>query len=188
MKKIIVLIIVVIVAVIGFFVVKAFFKKTPLPQEQAPSAISESQIKSNLETKPKTEITKTKDTDVVLVSRLTTQVRFFIESYGTYSSDSNFSNLKALFPQMTERFKSQTIARINQEKNESANFYSYITKAVNLQVSSFNPEQKVVFLIQAQEIENKENVTTRNQRIIEVVLLKEGGNWKVDAVNYKQEE
>lgn len=183
MKKIIIIaIIIVLIAVVVFFLVqKNITNKDTEPivnQKDGDELISseEEQIK-------KEQILT--DPAVAFKEKLALQARFFIERYGTYSSDGNYNNWRALKNQMTQNLFNEITKKIGLEEQNQKEFYSLTTKVTNIDLTEFDQKKNIVFSAQVQEKEIKSGQTNVLLKTAELTLLKQGEEWRVDKIEIK---
>ena len=176
----IVIIIIIFVLVVGAVIVLSQKSKSD------PGLLTTDKESADEKAIPKTKEEEKPDPLIVLKSQLSLQARSFIEHYGTYSSDSGYSNLKALLSQMSTRFTQKTLSKIAQGMDKEQGFFSLTTRVTSLSLKEFDPETKIIFSIQVQEQEIKPEQTNLNQKIIEITFIKENDQWKVDEISYKQ--
>jgi hypothetical protein len=117
----------------------------------------------------------------------------FIESFGSYSNQSDFQNMSGLKIFATSKMQNLIDDFINQEetKNKSTNNYFGITTKVLAikEVNSNLEETAIEFLINTQREEGKEstqNIKVFYQNVL-VKLIKQGDDWKVDEVEWKKQ-
>ncbi len=177
MKKIIIIVIIVILIIVAvfFFIRKNGSNQTDSAVEQSDKSTSSS-IKEIGEKKQAAE-----DPVAALKARLGLQARFFIERYGTYSSDSNYNNLRAMEGQMTKSLFDKVMEEID-SKEPSTDFYSLETMVANVELTEFNQE-RVVFLAQVQEKELKSGQVAITPKETELIFIKDGEEWKVEEIN-----
>lgn len=183
MKKsiIIIAIIIVLIAVIVFFLVqKNIIKNT----EPIAGQKNNNKLISSEEEQVKKEQSLT-DPAVALKAKLLLQARFFIERYGTYSSDSNYNNWRTLKNQMTQSLFNEVVKKIDLEKQNQTEFYSLTTKVTNIDLKEFNQKKNIVFSAQVQKKEIKSGQTRITQKNVELVFVKAGDDWKVDEISFK---
>ncbi|MBL7141508.1 hypothetical protein ISS21_00185 [Patescibacteria group bacterium] len=178
MKKNIVIIIVIAVVVVGGII---FF----LSQKGGP--VSETEVLTNEEAgdktgPPESEQATLVDPGIALKSQLTLQARSFIERYGSYSSDSGYSNLKELLSQMSEKFAAETSARIAKGFEGQEGFFALVTKVMSLELKEFIPESRALFSIQVQEQNMMPGQTDLLYKTVALIFIKEGNEWKVDEI------
>jgi len=176
MKKIIVLIVVIILVGGGVFF---WTQKLGLFSEQESSLPEEEQEQQS--DQPEEEI-GTQDREAELISHLTLRARAFIARWGTYSSDSNFANLKSLFPEITASLQEQAQAEMSGKSGEE--FYSLVTRVISLSLVKLD-EAEAVFSAQVQQEETKTGVPAVSYKTVRLVFLKQGSQWKVDEIEFK---
>ncbi|MEK7103232.1 MAG: hypothetical protein AAB870_02700 [Patescibacteria group bacterium] len=112
----------------------------------------------------------------------------FVERMGSYSNQGSYSNLEVLLPFMTASFKQWAEEKIKESNDASYQpIYSGITTSVlSYHVTSLNTNDAQLQMT----TQRKESVgTTTNSKVynqeVEVRMVKEGGVWLVDVVNWK---
>ncbi len=115
--------------------------------------------------------------------QLTNTARGFVEMYGTYTNTNDFSNIKDLYPFMTDSL-------INKFKNiisaykRSDNYYSKTTQVLSVNLLSYkNGDTKTTATVPVVEkiVDStyKENI---NKKTYTVSLVKEEDKWKVNEI------
>lgn len=181
-RKNVIIIIVAVILIIGGII---FF----LSQKGGP--VSETEPLTNEEVSdkagpPEPEQATLVDPGIALKSQLTLQARSFIERYGSYSSDSGYSNLKELLSQMSEKFAAETSARIEEGPSSAeateGEFFALVTKVMSLELKEFIPESRALFSIQVQEQNMMPGQTDLLYKTVALTFIKEGNEWKVDEI------
>ena len=117
--------------------------------------------------------------------------RFFTEFFGSFSTDSNYSNVTGLKVYMTQNMQKWAdgfVADAKKNKNSAAGYFGITTKAVSVKTDSFSEEQgKAEVTVSCQRREA--TGTSTNARIyyqdMTVSFLKEKGVWKVNEARWK---
>ncbi|MDA2921735.1 hypothetical protein MYX07_00530 [Patescibacteria group bacterium AH-259-L07] len=118
-------------------------------------------------------------------SELKLQARAFIQTYGTYSSDSGYANLVGLLDFMTDKLRQETQARIDSGVDKSEGFFSIIVKVGSIETLSFMFDARALFTAQTQVQEMKKGETKLSQQIVDVLFIKVGDDWLVDDIEFK---
>lgn len=115
-----------------------------------------------------------------------------VERYGTYSNQSGFANIRDLFVFMSDDFAQrsrQTISRAQEADSDVALYYGITTEAAITDTVTFNDTQGTgTFRVQAQRQEylgGPNNVRSFQQTAL-VEVVKEGGVWKIDAIEWQE--
>lgn len=115
--------------------------------------------------------------------------RSFVERYGSYSNQSNFENMEDLYAFMTERMKTTTAAFVKQQRQMSQGGSAYRGTTTHvLSVSARSQDNdSAMLLITTQRQESSAGSTSGRvfYQSIELRLLKEAAQWKVDEANWK---
>ncbi len=113
--------------------------------------------------------------------------RYFAERFGSYSSQSDFSNIEDLKLSMSSEMRSWArdyVFELRDNRDYSEDFYGIITRAlIEPQIKTFNPEGGVVevsVLTQREEISALGIIDSYNQEI-NIRIIKEGGEWLVNS-------
>lgn len=124
--------------------------------------------------------TRTNSSDVISLSKT------FVERYGSYSNEADFSNLEDVLPLMSSSFADETQKFID-ETTPSQNHYGISTQVITVNVESEDISGGTVRVLvntQRQEsIGSPQNSTVMYQEI-ELNFVKEGGVWKVDSATW----
>ena len=117
--------------------------------------------------------------------------RFFTEFFGSFSTDSNYSNVTGLKIYMTQNMQKWAdgfVADAKKNKSKEAGYFGVTTKAVSVKTDSFSEEQgKAEVIVSCQRREA--TGTSTNARIyyqdMAVSFIKEKGVWKVNEAKWK---
>lgn len=151
-------------------------------EEQKPARQITSQIQR--EEKPVVPASK-EDTDKSNVLVLTSS---FAERFGSFSNQSDFQNIRDLFPFMTESMKNWAENYIEAQRAgmNVEIYYGITTKAISRKFLDFS-ENSAKVLVSTQRRESTGAMT--NERIVyqdmELELVKAGEEWKVDGAKWK---
>lgn len=181
-KRNIIIIAIAVIVLVGGTILFLSQKGKPVSESASPVAGREADSETE---SLKSDQTTTVDPLIILRSQLTLRARSFVERYGTYSSDSGYSNLKELLPQMSEKLAEEVLTRINQGLEQEQGFFALATKVLSLNIKEIDPESKAVFFMQVQEQQMKPGQTDILYKSIELTSIKDGNEWKVDKINYK---
>jgi len=116
----------------------------------------------------------------------------FVERYGTYSNQAGYSNIEDLEIFMSKPMKEWAGDYIKQALNNAGNtgiYYGITTKAVVTETISFSADSgEAKFNIRAQR---QESIGTGSnirkfQQDAQLVMIKEGGVWKVHRVIWEE--
>jgi hypothetical protein len=190
--KLIILISVGIIIIIALLFFVKYIYKQNFPVEKKP-------IETPLIVEPKIEEQTFLPSEIIPLTKeikdrviLEKMVSNFIESFGSYSNQSDFQNISGLKIFATSKMQNLIDDFINQEKikNKLTNNYFGITTKV-LAIKEINSDLKetvMKFLINTQREETKEstqNIKVFYQNVL-VKLIKQGDDWKVDEVEWKK--
>jgi len=117
--------------------------------------------------------------------------RFFTEFFGSFSTDSNYSNITGLKIYMTQnmqKWADDFVAEARKNKKGTAGYFGVTTKAISVKTDLFLEEQgKAEVTVSCQRREA--TGTSTNARIyyqdMTVSFLKEKGVWKVNEAKWK---
>ncbi len=108
--------------------------------------------------------------------------KIFIERYGSYSTDSNFQNIRDVEFLVTESLwqkLSSQIGRISGDK-----FVGVTTGAVSAEVAALDGDSARVNMSVVQEEDKDGTVTTASKNVI-VYMMKVSGSWLVDKFEWQ---
>lgn len=114
----------------------------------------------------------------------------FAERFGSYSNQSNFSNITDLEFFMTKKMKSWAqdyVSKQRQKKIDTSIYYGITTKAVFSEFVQNDPEKAVLIIStrRREAIGDSNNSSAVFKQNIRVVVLKESGIWKVDSAYWE---
>ncbi len=105
--------------------------------------------------------------------------KIFIERFGSYSTDSNFSNINEVqalvTPTLWERIKPKTAAPA------TGQFVGVTTQVITMEITKYEADKSAAITLTAIRSENKSGQETRTQSIANVTMVKSGNNWLVDS-------
>ena len=186
-KSIVIIIIILLVIVISFFIFTKESKNILTPKLKTLTNRNSENI-SNTSSTPNIDNNSSKivapvDQNVLLKSRLKSEAKFFIGQWGSYSSDSDYINLKSLLPKMSDNLKKIAQEKINQGL-ETKGFYSLMTKVIAINLDNFT-ETKISFRAKVQQQEIKDKKTSVFYKDVQLVFIEQGDSWKVDSLEFK---
>jgi hypothetical protein len=115
-----------------------------------------------------------------------TVAKSFAERYGSYSSQSNFQNLRDLSPLMTNSFQVETENLIATLEVEDI-YHGVTTRVLSVDVSLSEDEVEATCQVQTQREEawvSPQNTEVTYQ-ILSLELVKSAGEWKVDGATWE---
>lgn len=107
----------------------------------------------------------------------------FVERFGTYSADANFSNLRELMPLMSASLRAWAQNIIDTDKKPAAGYRIRTTALATEAKKGANN----VYIVTAQREETKDGTTRRIYQKATVSLVQQGENWFVDSVVWGEE-
>ncbi len=176
--------ILVIILILLILLLMRFWPK-PKPEqviEEEPVVLEEVE-----ETDSRTPIQKKQAEERETTASVQTVAKTFVERYGSYSNESDFANLRDLYPLMTDAFKAETEAYI-EGTTIPETFYGITTRVITLKIDDYDETAgtaTVTISTQREEaVDSPQNVSVRYQDI-ELSLVMESGVWKVDSAQWK---
>lgn len=167
---------------------------TPKPEPATTSPTSSREVKRIVFTETKTENkTKTTETTKPEFGRqdLLRLAASFAERFGTYSNQSNFSNILGLKMFMSRRMKSWVDSYIREHRQvqtDNSIYYGITTKAVSQELKDYDDDLgRAVVLVKTRRREASgsiSNVSDTFSQDILINFIKENGAWKVDSANW----
>lgn len=113
----------------------------------------------------------------------------FAERYGSYSSHDSYENLRDLLPVMSASFRAKTEALLAENSAAGpAGAYEGVTSVrVSTTTRTYDEATgRARMGVSLQQTASKGTVETVSYRTLEVWLVKEGPDWKVNAVEWAQ--
>lgn len=117
----------------------------------------------------------------------------FTERFGTYSNQSNFSNiasLKIFMSQEMKKWSDQYIANQKKNNHDTAIYYGITTKAATTEIQDYDDDlgtANILVITRRREAtgttNNLSNVFTQNAQID---FIKENGSWKVNKASWME--
>ena len=89
---------------------------------------------------------------------------------------------------MTERFKQESLAYIDQHKNDGipAEFYGISTNVLSLDMVDYQDGKSAVINVSTQRIEVRSNQDPKRvEQVAQVGFEQVDGNWKVDSIRWE---
>ncbi len=111
----------------------------------------------------------------------------FIERIGSYSSTSNFSNLKQAMPLMSDRYRAKTQALISGSGGPAAESFSVLARSLSTKALERGDSSAVYVVTIQKENTDADGQVTRTYQTAEVDLVKVGQDWFVDEVRWGAE-
>jgi hypothetical protein len=115
----------------------------------------------------------------------------FAERFGSYSNQSNFSNitdLKIFMSQPMQSWANSYLSSQRQSQTGTVSYYGIITKAIAEEVKEFDDDTgQAAVLVKTRRREaigTTENTTKVFNQDILITFVKEQGAWKVDKANW----
>jgi len=127
------------------------------------------------------------DSEKVVADKAVLQqtARYFVEIFGSYSSDNNFQNLKDLKSLMTSTYWAKWEKDLNTITSDKD--YSVWSQAMNASIDSYSATAGTVTVLckrgERQSKSEKENIFYQSAQ---VNLVKVNGSWLVDKVTWVQ--
>jgi len=119
---------------------------------------------------------------------LTTLAKMFIERYGTWSNQSDFSNFTDLYSYMTDGLKTETqnfvLAQQTALKTTST-YYGLTTRVLSLSLANIVTDTSAEFTANVQQQETKINQTAALSKKVTLDFLKQGADWRVNQISFK---
>lgn len=110
--------------------------------------------------------------------------RNFTERYGSWSTDSNFQNLKDLFPRVTSRLEA-SFQRTIDTATTPTEFKSVETRVLQIDVQSLT-ETKASVLVTAQQVTRNASLEESEGFVkLDLSLIKDGEFWYVDSAEWQ---
>jgi len=109
--------------------------------------------------------------------------KIFIERYGSYSTDSNFQNIKDVQSLVMPALWAKISTKIG-SKLDAQNFVGVTTIAVSAVVDEMQSDSATVSIM-ATQTEDKNGARSTVQKNVTVYLVKSGSNWLVDKFEWK---
>jgi len=121
-------------------------------------------------------------------NQIKVMVRLFLEDYGSFSTNSGYLHIEQLSNQMTPGFWQFTQNWIDQDPalQKSAGFYAIMTDVLDVRILDYSSDQaKILLDTKRTETDAPEYYDKSFKQEAEVELIKQAGQWKVNAVYWK---
>jgi Na+-transporting methylmalonyl-CoA/oxaloacetate decarboxylase gamma subunit len=154
---------------------KEFNKITPEPQAIQPKIYQDKQIKRTVSEADLRQIAAS-----------------FAERFGSYSNQSDFSNIEDLKLFMSRRMKNWAdgyISDLKSKRGESAIYYGITTKAVSAEIKNYDQnsaQAQILVKTQRREAVGTTNNASNKYEDIKISLIKENGAWKIDEARWEK--
>ena len=115
----------------------------------------------------------------------------FAERFGSFSNQSNYSNIEDLQIFMTKSMGDWAegyLSDLKKEKSNNGEYYGIITKAVSADAKSFDKtkgEAEIVVMTRRQETKGKTIGAYYNQELT-LKMAKDGSVWKADSASWQK--
>jgi len=115
----------------------------------------------------------------------------FAERFGSFSNQSNYSNIEDLQIFMTKSMGDWAegyLSELKKEKNNNGEYYGIITKAISAEVENFDKtkgEAEIVVMTRRQETKGN-NVGTYYNQELTLKMAKDGSVWKADSASWQK--
>lgn len=193
MKKIIIIVVVLVLVGLVFLYLAGqrtipVINQQPTVNNQQP-AINNQQLTINnqqlaVNNQLPRELTEEEKT-ALLKDELKIKARNFTERYGSFSTDVRLQNFKDLKGEMSNRFWRETEDYIlTEEKKLISEFYGMTTRVLNVEEKSFS-ESRAEYLVSCQRQETKGTSQKVFYQNLELKMIQENGEWRVDDVRWK---
>ncbi len=130
-----------------------------------------------------------KDADAEAVKKMAMS---FAERFGSFSNQSNYSNVEDLQIFMTKNMDSWALGYLSdlkkQKTDASGQYYGIITKAISAQVNNFDSahgQAEVVITCRRQETKGA-SVGAYFTQNLTIKMAKEDGAWKADSASWQK--
>lgn len=115
----------------------------------------------------------------------------FAERFGSYSNQSNFSNVTDMELLMSETMKTQSRKYIFDQRQKEIGdkaYYAIATRAISEEVPDFDEKQgraKVLVKTRRKEMSDSGKIAEKVfEQMIEIYFVKENNSWKVDKISW----
>ncbi|PIT88732.1 MAG: hypothetical protein COU29_00575 [Candidatus Magasanikbacteria bacterium CG10_big_fil_rev_8_21_14_0_10_36_32] len=166
-------------------------KQAVIETTSTPSAIDFDNFTQDKISAPAAQVTPTQG---ITVKQPTTEeqmknaakqiAKIFVERYGTYSTDNNFSNIKELDTMCSRDLWSVLSSRITDTQVNNG-FVGVTTKAVTSVITSWQTDKAIVEITTVRT-ETKDGVTSSKNQKATVTLVNVQNNWLVDDAKWGQ--
>ena len=120
------------------------------------------------------------------INEIINTARGFIETFFSFSNSSEFSNIRDLYPFMTNNFKESAdkIILENNGKNISADYYLKTTKVTNIGIKdNYNKEdgEAVVNVVAIEKNVDKDNNESIVEKTYDVYMIR-SDKWRIEKI------
>ena len=161
------------------------------PKVKQPAAVKKIIIDNSPNTDIEPKVAKTENIKQVSKNELTRMAASFAERFGSYSNQSNFSNIIDLRIFMSRHMQKWADDYVSQQRlKDSTNdiYYGITTKAIAEEVQEFDDHigrASVLVNTRRREAINSTNNTEKVfSQAVEINFILENGAWKVDSANW----
>jgi hypothetical protein len=160
----------------------------PIKEVKKIKIVNEKKIIESKEDEPKTAVSSPRSAkdDLILMSSS------FAERFGSYSNQSDYSNLRNLIIFMSDKMKNWAenfIEKARISKGPTDVYYGITTKAVKEEILKYDEDlEKAEILVNTRRKEAKassDNYSDTFSQNITISFIKENGVWKVDSANWE---
>ncbi len=161
------------------------------PEANQPAAVKKIIIDNSVDTNTEPKIAQTESTKQIGKNELMRMAASFAERFGSYSNQSNFSNIIDLRMFMSRRMQKWADDYVAQQRLKGAAndiYYGITTKAIGEEVTAYDDhigQASVAVNTRRREAVNSTGNTekTFSQDVV-INFILENGAWKVDAANW----
>jgi len=160
-----------------------------LPQATVVPSLPVEQVVPTTPTQTKTIVKKEPKFDLSVTLRSLASI--FAARYGSFSNQSDFKNLRDLLPSMTVGFAAENERQIEKQRQSGVDttvYYGVTSKTIKSELISLNEsktEAKIRLTMQKNESKRSMNNGKVFYQDVIVELRKEGGEWKLDGVEWQ---
>ncbi|MFC1687168.1 hypothetical protein ACFL0L_01140 [Patescibacteria group bacterium] len=153
---------------------------------ETPTPITNTTV-NNLNT-PTNQITQPQPTNTEInedVERLRL-AKNFVERYGSFSNESDFTNIEDMYVVMTDSMRltaQQFVASARSSQDPNTPYYGTTTKVRSVPQENIQ-ETAVEYLFTTQRIERTKDSESMYYQDIAVQMVKEGDSWKIHQVRW----
>lgn len=182
-RNITILSLIALVIIILFILLFLRFKPAPAPVEtNVPSPVSTQEQQEPERTPLENQQAEERES----TASVQTVGKTFVERYGSYSNESNFANLRDLYPIMTEAFQAETEQFIV-GTTVPESYYGITTRVITMNVDAYDESAGIAHMIvqtqREEAIDSPQNIAVRYQEI-ELTLERVNATWKVSGAQW----
>ncbi|MFA6098876.1 MAG: hypothetical protein WCV50_03825 [Patescibacteria group bacterium] len=180
------IIIFVIVIVLAALVWWQFGKKEPVINNSAANGNKNTEVvvvNTETNTTPVSNV-NTGDNDELALTRL---ANFFVERFGSYSSESDFRNVTDLKIYMTSSMQiwADDFVKVQRAQLDTTVYSSVITKVISTKVSNLNAGQGTVYVTTQRQETLKDKAGDAYYQEIELIFKKQADQWQVNSASWQ---